>query len=251
MRNPLIGLIVPPAHAEVPPEGAQLYPNRARFIARGLGLQQLTPDGYDQVIGRVEQVASQLASDGVDAIVLMGTSLSFYKGAQFNDRLIEVMRAATDLPATTMSTAVIDALRALDARHVAVATAYADEVNGRLALFLTKMGIEVASMVGMGIQKVENVFSVTDDDLLALGRRAFERADGRADALFISCGGLRTLAISPLLERECAIPVVSSSPAGFWAAVRLVGLSGAAPGYGRMFSDHVCGRLPATRQSQC
>lgn len=247
-RTPLVGLIVPPAQDEVPPEGAELYPHAVRFAARGLGLQQLTPDGYEHVIGRVEQVASELAGAGVDAIALMGTSLSFYRGAEFNDRLVEAMRAATALPATTMSTAVIDAMRALGVRRVAVGTAYADEVNHRLGLFLRHMGIEVASIVGLGLERVETVLSVTDQDLLTLGRHAFECAGERADALFISCGGLRTLTVSPVLEEECRIPVISSSPAGFWAAVRLVGLSGAAPGRGRMFSDEVCTRFATARE---
>lgn len=35
---PCIGLIVPPAHGEVPQDGPTLYGDRVRFIARGLGI---------------------------------------------------------------------------------------------------------------------------------------------------------------------------------------------------------------------
>ena len=50
---PLIGMIVPPAAGAVPPEAPALYPRGARFIAEGLGLERLTPDGYDAVIDDV------------------------------------------------------------------------------------------------------------------------------------------------------------------------------------------------------
>jgi maleate cis-trans isomerase len=38
------------------------------------------------------------------------------------------------------------------------------------------------------------------------------------------------------LEQACGVPVVSSTPAAFWAAVRLVGHTGRAPGYGRLLA---------------
>ena len=237
-RKPLIGLIVPPKEPLLPLEGPQLYGDQVAFEVRGLGLKAMKPEGYDSVIGKVADAAADLARAGAQAVALMGTSLSFYQGAAFNERLKETMRVSTGLPVTTMSTAVVEALRLVRAKRLAVGTAYADEVNERLQGFLGASGFEVASMVGMGIRPVEGVAAVTPNDLLELGARAFGKAE-RADALLISCGGLRTLSVTVPLEEQCAVPVVSSSPAGFWAAVRLVGLSGASPGYGRLFSEEL------------
>jgi maleate cis-trans isomerase len=45
---------------------------------------------------------------------------------------------------------------------------------------------------------------------------------------------LRTLGIAAPLEDRLGIPVVSSTQAAFWAAMRLVGDSGHVPGRGRL-----------------
>jgi maleate cis-trans isomerase len=52
----------------------------------------------------------------------------------------------------------------------------------------------------------------------------------------VSCGGFRTLELIAPLEKRTGVPVISSMPHGLWAGARLVGLSGAAPGYGRLLS---------------
>jgi arylmalonate decarboxylase len=232
--EPLVGLIVPPAPGYVPPDGPQLYPAGVRFAARGLGLKSLTPEGYDSVIDRVGELARELAGEGAAAVALMGTSLSFYKGYAFNEQLKDTIRAATGLPATTMSTGVVEALRAFGVKRVAVGTAYIEEVNNRLRQFLTDSGFEVAALQGLGIDAVGDAQHVGQDALLDLGQRVFDAAPG-ADGILISCGGLRTLGVTVPLEAARGVPVVSSTPAAYWAAVRLVGHSGQAPGYGRLF----------------
>ncbi len=234
-NRPTVGLIVPPAAGEVPPEPLALYGAEVNFIAAGLGLRKLTPDGYDEVIDRMGELSRELAGNGADAIVLMGTSLSFYRGPEFNARLIELMSQASGLPATTMSCAVIEALNAVGARRIALATAYVDSVNQRLADFLAASGLCVESLATLDIESVEAIAHVTQDQLLELGRRALTAA-GPVDALFMSCGGLRTQEASLQLEAEFGLPVISSAMAGAWAAVRLVGHSGESPGSGRLFA---------------
>ena len=232
--TPLVGLIGP-VEASVPPEAAALYPTGVRFQALGLGLKTMTPEGYDRVIERIAPAAEELAHAGADAIVLMGTSLSFYRGASFNRELTRRMRAASGRPAITMSTAVCDGLRAFRAQRLAVATAYDAEVNRRLQTFLREEGFEVQVIRGLGVERVEDIKRVTRAGLMKFSTEVFESAD-RAEALLISCGGLRTLEILAPLEDRCGVPVVSSLPHALRAGVRLLGLSGHAEGYGRLFA---------------
>ena len=195
----------------------------------------MTPEGYDQVLDLIAPLAKELAGQGAQAITLMGTSLSFYKGAAFNRQLTQRITAATGLPAVTMSTAVVEGLRSFQARRLAVATAYADEVNQRLTTFLHEEGFEVLQIRGLGIEKVEDILGVTQDRLLEFSAGVAESARG-ADALLVSCGGLRTLDLIAPLEKRCGMPVVSSLPHALRAGVRLLGLSGRAPGHGRLLS---------------
>jgi arylmalonate decarboxylase len=122
-----------------------------------------------------------------------------------------------------MSTAVVEGLRAFGARRVTVATAYNDEVNRRLRTFLGESGFEVVALEGLGLEAIGDPGKVTQSDLQQFCAGVFKRAS-KADALLVSCGGLRTLELLAPLESQCGVPVVSSTPHALWAGMRLLGL---------------------------
>ena len=45
----------------------------------------MTPEGYDEAIPSVLPAAQELAEEGAKVISVFGSSLTFYKGAKFND----------------------------------------------------------------------------------------------------------------------------------------------------------------------
>ncbi len=235
--RPLLGLIAPPADYPVPAEGLALYDKALQFSVVGLGLKTMTPAGYDSVIDKIVPAALELKKRGVAAIDLLGTSLTFYRGAAFNEKLLDDIRKATGLKATSMSTAVVDGLKAVSARRVAVATAYNEEVNRRLDAFLRELGFDVVAMKGLGLEAIGAAEKVTQADLQKFCAGVFTQASKSPDALLVSCGGLRTLEILAPLEKDTSVPVVSSLPHALWAGMRLLDLQVKAPGYGRLLAN--------------
>jgi arylmalonate decarboxylase len=246
-KVPVLGLIYPPLNRGAPEEGVAMYGERLKFVVTGLGVEQMTPHGFDSVIPRIPAAAEKLAAQGADAIELTGTSLTFYKGEAFNQKLREAVTKASGLRATTMSNGVIDGLKAVGAKRVAVATAYNDVVNDRLRAFLKEHGLEALVVTGLGIEAIRDVDNVTQKDLIEFGARVRASAP-EADSLLVSCGGFRTLEIIAPLEARTGVPVISSMPHGLWAGARLVGLSGAAPGYGTLLSREDSGTSGAGRE---
>jgi arylmalonate decarboxylase len=234
VRDPMLGLVMP-VDSSVPPEAAAMYPTGIRFQAASVGLKTMTPTGYDEVVERIAPAAKALSLQGAKAIVLMGTSLSFYQGAAFNRELTHRVSTASGCPAVTMSTAVIEGLKSVGGKRLAVATAYDDEVNHRLQAFLLEEGFDVLTIRGLGVENVDDIHNVTRDGLLRFSVEVFESAH-RPDALLISCGGLRTLDLLEPLERRCKVPVVSSLPHALRAGMRLMGQSGRVLGHGRLLS---------------
>lgn len=227
-----IGLVVPTAEDKVPAEGALMYPN-VTFVPHGTGVGSLTPEGYDKAVDKIVPAADKLAAEGVDAISLFGTSLTFYRGPQFNEDIQNEVRKRTGLPVSSMSTAIVDGLRAVGATRVAVTTAYTKVVNDKLKELLEFHGFEVGSLESFGITEFGGGASrKTEAEIIELADRAHDKAP-HADAILISCGGLRTLGVAKPLENKHGLPVVSSTPAAFWAAVRLIGQSGQVSGFGR------------------
>lgn len=232
-----IGIIVPHSDSRVPPEGPLMYPD-VEWVSKGTGVQSLTPEGYDPAMKAILPAAEALAKEGVEAVMVMGTSLTFYKGAAVHRRLMEDMARVTGLPVGTMSQAVIDGLRAFGAKDVAVATAYNDVVNDRLRHFLSDEGFSVRALKGFGISEFGGPAGAkSEQEIIDLGDEAIgeARAGGiEAEGLLVSCGGLRTLGVLAPLEARNGIPVVSSTPHAFRHAVRLAGHDGRYAGHGRL-----------------
>ena len=231
--DPVLGLIFPPKDYPVPPEATRLYPAGVKFLSRGIGLERLTPDGYDAAIPQVIPAAESLVREGATAISVMGTSLTFYKGRAFNEDLTAKVKRATGVPVTTMSTGIVDGLLAAKAKRIAVATAYNVEVTDRLKAFLEEYGFQVLAAKGLGYEQIPAGGDIIDNRLTDFCAETYFSARG-ADTLLISCGGLKTLDLIVPLETRCKVPVVSSTPHALMASVRLVGLSGRARGFGRV-----------------
>jgi arylmalonate decarboxylase len=230
-----IGLVVPFASDQVPLEGPIMYPG-VRFVPKGVGVRALTPDGYESAFNGIIPAAERLAAQGVEAIMVIGTSLTFYRGYDAHELLLERLRRTTGLPVSTMSEAIVDGLRTVGAREIAVCTAYSDEVNERLAMFLTMAGFDVLALQGFGLTEFGGPAQKTEDEIVALCDSVYGQAP-EAEALLISCGGLRTLGVAKPVEERHGVPVVSSATAAFWSAMRLVGESGHVAGYGRLFEQ--------------
>ena len=137
------GMTVPFAENRVPDEGLIMYPD-VEFVPRGTGVRSLTPEGYDAAVDKIIPGAEDLARQGVEAVMLMGTSLTFYRGPKFHDELLEKRAARPDCRVSSMSQSVVDGLRLFSAKKVAVSTAYSKVVNDKLQELLEYNGFEVA-----------------------------------------------------------------------------------------------------------
>ena len=231
--EPVLGMIFPPANYPVPPEARLLYPKGVTFLAEGLAFQGMTIESYDEAVPRIVPAAVKLKQRGATAISIMGTSLTFYKGAAFNQELIDKVHEATGLPATSMSSGIVDGLKVAEARHVAVATAYTESVNATLERFLKESGFEVSIIKGLNLIRATN--AVTQEQLFDFSAGVYAAAS-KADTLLISCGGLKTIDLLAPLEAKCKVPVVSSTPHALMNAVRLVGVSPRTTGFGSVLA---------------
>jgi arylmalonate decarboxylase len=229
--DPAIGLIFPPLNYPIPPDAKRLYPGGIEFLSGGVGLPGgMTLQGYDEAIPRVLPAAEALAQQGAKVISVFGSSLTFYKGAKFNQELVDRVAKATGRPATTQSNGLIDGLKVANAKRVALATAYTDAVTARLKIFLEEHGFEVTSARGLGFERIPEG-AATGPILIRLGLESYANSR-KADALVMSCGALKTLDLIVPLENEIKAPVVSSTPHGLMNAVRLLGVSARAKGFG-------------------
>jgi arylmalonate decarboxylase len=192
----------------------------------------MTPESFDEAVPRIVPAALKLKEHGATAISIMGTSLTFYKGAAFNQQLIDSVKKATGLPTSSMSSGIVDGLKVAGAKRVAVATAYTDVINATLERFLKESGFDVVSIKGMGLIRANGV---TPQQVYDFSLASFSPSL-KADALLVSCGGLKTIDLLTPLEDKCKVPVVSSTPHALMNAVRLVKLNPRVKGFGSVLA---------------
>src|SRR5262249_7306965 len=226
-----IGLLVPSSNTTVEPEFYRALPANVTLHTARLFLTELTQEAILKLVEDLETRSGLLASADVDVILLGATAPSFLKGAGYDREVMSRIERATGRAATTTSTALLRALRVLDAKRIVLGSAYTEKVNAIAQNFLEANGFKVVAAGGLGI--VDN---------LAVGRLGPEsaydlaRAAGSvdADAVVLACTNWRSMDVIERLERELGKPVLSTTQVSVWDALRLVGYRGEVSGYGRL-----------------
>lgn len=190
---------------------------------------------------RLEEASAELADADATVVAFACTTGSLIGGVGFDRELIERMERGGGVRATTTSTALLAALRALGAERVAVATPYVDELNRLEVDFLQAQGHHVTAVRGLNIASDPQIAEVAPERTRELAISVANQ-DSSADVVFISCTNLLTLDSLDQLERELGKPVVSSVAVTIWHALVLAGIEPDAAGAGSLLA----GRLPVT-----
>ena len=216
-------LFVPPG-LELEIEPAESAP---ALGPEGITLAHVEGLARDPAIGRA---ARRLAQRGARAVAYGCTTGSYVLGPDGDAAIAADMQGSAGVPATTTSTAAAAALRELGVQQVAVLSPHVDDLNARLRAYLEASGFAVVNLVGLNqrgdIEAIEP--DATRDHVTS---RVNTPA---AEAIFISCTGLRTAAIIDDLEEALAKPVVTANQATLWHLAHLTGAATTTPGLGRL-----------------
>jgi maleate cis-trans isomerase len=180
-------------------------------------------------------LAASLAKAGVQVCAFACTSASFFKGPGFDQTIAQAMRAASGIECMTASTAVLEALRAVRAQRIGLATPYVRWVVDAERQFLSEAGFDVVAANGLERRGGADINTIDDETIHA---QALEVALPSIDTLFISCTDLPSLALVEPLENSIGRLVLTSNQATFWACARRAGL-GPIARFGRLLHSHL------------
>lgn len=178
-------------------------------------------------------VATLLPDGTLDVISYACTSGSLVIGQERVHE--ELLKGAPNARATSIIAAVIKAIRTLEARKIVVATPYLDEVNTTEKLYLERAGFEVLDIQGLSLEKDSDMVRVAPEFIRDF---ALSIDHPEAEAIFVSCGALRTLDVVQQIEDIAGKPVITSNQALIWDCLRLAGLKDQFQGYGQLLSRH-------------
>lgn len=229
-----IGLFVPSSNTTIEPEFYRALPPQVTVHIARLYLTQIATDSIENVVRDLELQARNLASADVDVLVLGATAPSFLKGLGYDREIIGKIEAASGKPATTASTALVEALRHLGISRLALGAAYDDKVNGIAKNFLETSGFQVVSALGLGLVDNLVVGRLEPGSALELARK-IDRPE--VQAIVLACTNWKSLEIIEQIEQELGKPVVSTTQCSMWSALRMVGWTQPVAGYGRLLRE--------------
>lgn len=213
------------------PDGVSIH--TARIPLGTVSVEELTRlanEGKERML----EATRLLATAPLHSLVFACTSGSFVGGKGYDEKIMAEMRAvAADIPVTTTTTASVKALRAAGAKRIVIAAPYTREVTDRAVSYFGQHGFEVLDSSCLDIDSDHEIGWTPPERVYDQVRR-LNRCD--ADAIFISCTNLRTIAILEALEQDLGKPVISATQASFWDGVRLAGVQDGLPQYGSLWS---------------
>ena len=182
-------------------------------------------------VNQLAEAASRIQPDvKPDVISYCCTSGSIVIGEEEVKRQIAI--GAPYTKPMSLVTGVVSALNAVQAKKIVIGTPYLDEINAREEEFFLSKGFEILRMEGLNLETGIEFGKVTPD---FWNKFSLEIDCDDADAVFLSCTGIRSLDIIEKVEAQINKPVITSNQAQMWSALRLAGINDNLKGYGQLF----------------
>jgi maleate isomerase len=231
---PRLGVIIPSSNTTVEYEFTKaLVDSEVSCHFARVPLRDVTVQGLECMEETLDGAAVLLRDADIDLVAFACTSGSLIEGMGYDLELAKRISDAAGCPALTTSGAVIDALNALGAKKICLATPYLEEVTDREVSFLVENGFSVLKSRSLGIKENLKIGQLSPSSAQTLAQQVFS---DEADALFVSCTNFRTFEAVPVLERQLGKPVISSNSATLWASLKAVNKAIALP-LGQLFCD--------------
>ena len=236
-RRARIGVVVPSVNTVMEPWAQRTVPDGVSVLTSRMFMPTNTTIETIIEMDRTEgrSAIRQLSSVYPHVIAYGCTASSIVQGLAYDAHLRQEIADEFGVPATTAAHAILTALHTVGAKAVSIVSPYTKAVDTAEHHYFESAGFHVWGGAFLSIADGFRLAEPSAETLLDLARRGM---DPRADALFISCLNTRSHAVIATLEAELGKPVITSTQATLWHALRLAGIEDRIPGYGRLMVAH-------------
>ena len=235
-----IGVLVPPGNPTVEAELARMAPAAVSFDFARLdpGNDAGAPGAAAGMEARSRAYLAGLAAPlqalaalSPALVVLAHTGASYVNGFANEAALLGRLATLARASSVTAASAIRAALLHLGVKRLALGTPYPADLSARGKAYWQEAGFEVVGH--RRLEGVTNIYAEAEERAYALARDA--DAPG-AEAVLLSGTGLPTVGVLQRLERDLGKPVVSSTQAILWQALRATGVAEPVAGFGRLLT---------------
>lgn len=245
-RTYRIGQIVPSSNTTMETEipamlraRESVAPERFTFHSSRMRMKNVTKEELQAMDKDSDRCAAELADARVDVLgyACLVAIMSMGKGyhCQSEKRLHEVtVREGGPAPVVTSAGALVEGLKVLKARKIAMIAPYMKPLTQLVAEYIEAEGIEVVDRIAL---EIPDNLEVGRRDPMALVELYKNLKLEGIDALVLSsCVQMPSLAAVPIVERACGLPVVSAAICTTHQMLTKLGLSTHVPNAGALLS---------------
>jgi maleate isomerase len=250
MTDHHIGLIVPSSNLTMETELPRLLRDREsvlpedRFVFHSsrMRMQHVTPEQLRAMNAQTGRAALELADVRPDVVATACLVAIMAQGPGYHctaeDEITAVLRdQGAQAPVVSSAGALLDGIKTLGARRVAIITPYMKPLTRVVADYIEDAGTEVVDALSLEVPDNLAVARLDPADL----RNHWRRLDlSRADALVLSaCVQMPSLPSIQPVEDAAGLPVLSAATATAYRILAELGLPPLVPGAGSLLSGHV------------
>jgi maleate cis-trans isomerase len=216
-----IGLLVPSSSSVQEWDIGRALPDDITLHVARMRLSNVDAESTLRIVQEIETESQKLADVDVDVIIFPATAPSSRNGIGYDQELIKRITAASGKPATTASTALLEALHVLSAKQIVLGAPWNAAVNQSVAAFIEANGVKVLAQEALGLTRNLDIGLLDPQTAYDVGRRV-NAAD--ADAVLLACGNWSTFGIIDRLERDLGKPVLTTNQVSLWHALKMMGM---------------------------
>ena len=202
------------------------------YTARVPNVCPVTVENLRRMAPHLADAAAQiLPTTPLDVIAYSCTSGTVSIGP--DEVTAQIRNGRPGVNVVTPITAALAAFETLGIKRISLMTPYTDDVNRTMAGFLEQHGVEIANVAGFCLEDDQEMARLTPDGIRSA---ALEIADPDADAVFVSCTGIRSAEAIEAIETALGKPALCSNQCMFWQSLRLAGYTQPVEGFGRLLT---------------
>lgn len=219
----LVGLLTPQANTTVEPEFGILMPPgfahlNARLLSPAATIEQRLLDYFSSAVA----TAKQFANAPIRALAFACTGASYLAGREREAALLAELSAQLGVPAFTAASAVVDALRVLGARRIALASPYPPALSQSSLAYWSSQGLEVLEVASVTTDATQFHPIYALSATAAGGLLQGLAGRGGIDAIVMLGTGMPSLAPLLAANARSRVPVLSCMLCLAWKAVDVI-----------------------------
>jgi len=207
-----VGLIIPSSNTVMEPDFHRKLGTDCAISTSRIYLEDVTRRAEEVMIEEDLPKAVRLIKTTDPHVIVFGcTSAGSLGGLASDGAIARRIEELTEVPSLTVIGSVVEQLKTIEPRKVAVFTPYKDELTQTVARCVVQAGYELVKTAGMGILSNRDIGRVTPEEIVELVESQLDDRD--VDCVFLSCTNWQAIdAIAPL-EARLSVPVISSNQA--------------------------------------